>query len=194
MTVDRASAEAIRVLVLDVDGVLTNAQLVLGATGEEIKAFSVRDGIGIKLAQSAGIEVAFVSARTSAIVERRAEMLGVTEVHQGKSRKLAVVREIAARYGVGLEGVAYVGDDVVDLEPVKAVRLGVAVGDACSDLLEAARLVTEAPGGSGAVRETVEAVLRARGVWDETVAGFLANEDGTVGSRDQSGDGGEADE
>lgn len=171
--VDADTAGRIRLLVLDVDGVLTNAQLVLGVTGEEIKAFSARDGVGIKLAQRAGIEVAFLSARTSAIVEHRAEMLGVTEVHQGKSRKLEVLREMAARLGVGLDGVAYVGDDVVDLAPVEAVGMGVAVGDACRDLKEAARFVTEAEGGAGAVRETIEAILRARGLWKETVASFL---------------------
>lgn len=175
--IDRELAERIRLLVLDVDGVLTNAQLVLGISGEEIKAFSVRDGIGIKLAQSAGIEVAFLSARESSIVARRAEMLGVTEVHQGKSRKLDVVREIGARHGAGLENVAYVGDDVVDLDPVMAVGMGVAVSDACTDLRRAARFVTEATGGSGAVREVVEAILRARDVWDETVAGFLGRDD-----------------
>ena len=173
ITMDQDTAERVRLLILDVDGVLTNAQLVLGATGEEIKAFSVRDGIGIKLAQFAGIDVALLSARTSSIVERRAEMLGVTEVHQGKPRKLEVVREIASRLGVDLGDVAYVGDDIVDLATVEAVGVGVAVGDACQDLRDIARFVTEAHGGAGAVRETVEAILRTRGVWKETVAGFL---------------------
>ena len=176
IAMERDAAEKIRMLVLDVDGVLTNAQLVLGPTGEEIKAFSVRDGIGIKLAQHSGIEVVFLSARTSEIVERRAAMLDVAEVHQGTSRKLGVVRELVEKRNIELVNVAYVGDDVVDVEPVRAVGMGVAVGDACRDVRDAARFVTEARGGEGAVREVVEAILRARGEWEETVAAFLEGE------------------
>lgn len=173
MVIGESAAARIRLLVLDVDGVLTNAQLVLGADGEEVKAFSVRDGIGIKVAQAAGIEVAFLSARESKIVAQRAAMLGVTEVHQGEYRKLDALRGIAGRLGVELDGVAYVGDDVVDLAAVGAVGIGVAVADACADLLDAAAYVTEACGGQGAVREVVEAILRARGTWERTVSGFL---------------------
>ena len=175
LAVDRAIAAAIRILVLDVDGVLTNAHLVLGPSGEELKEFNVRDGIGIKVAQFAGMEVVFLSARVSEIVKRRAEMLGVAEVHQGEQHKLKVVREIAERHGVDLSAVAYVGDDLVDAESIGAVGLGVAVGDACRDLLESAPNVTEALGGRGAVRETVEAILRGRGDWEEVVRGFLAS-------------------
>ena len=175
LAVDPALAADIRVLILDVDGVLTNAHLVLGPTGEEIKEFSVRDGIGIKVAQHAGIDVVFLSARVSEIVKRRAEMLGVSEVYQGEQQKLEVVREIAKRHGIKLTQVAYVGDDLVDMASIGAVGLGVAVGDACFDLLESAPNVTESPGGRGAVRETVEAILRARGVWRSVVDDFLAS-------------------
>ena len=175
LTVERDVAAGIRLLILDVDGVLTNAHLVLGPSGEEIKEFNVRDGIGILVAQFAGIEVIFLSARVSEIVKRRAEMLGVTELHQGKQQKLDVVREIAERHGVGLELIAYVGDDLVDMASIEAVGLGVAVGDACRDLLESAPNVTEALGGRGAVRETVEAILRARGDWDTVAREFLAS-------------------
>jgi 3-deoxy-D-manno-octulosonate 8-phosphate phosphatase (KDO 8-P phosphatase) len=169
-----AVASRIKLLVLDVDGVLTDAQIVLGLQGEEIKAFSARDGIGIKLAQFAGIEIAFISARASEIVARRAETLGVTEVHQGEKYKLPVVRRIARERGLDLSQVAYVGDDLVDLESIAAAGLGVAVGDACRDVMDATDYVTETPGGRGAVRETIEAILRARGDWDTTVRGFLS--------------------
>jgi 3-deoxy-D-manno-octulosonate 8-phosphate phosphatase (KDO 8-P phosphatase) len=175
LTLEKGIASQIRLLILDVDGVLTNAHLVLGPSGEEIKEFSVRDGIGIKVAQFAGLEVIFLSARVSEIVERRAEMLGVVEVYQGEQQKLDVVRKIAERHGVGLSAIAYVGDDLVDMAPISAVGLGVAVGDACLDLLERAPHVTEASGGRGAVRETVEAILRARGDWEDVVARFLAS-------------------
>jgi 3-deoxy-D-manno-octulosonate 8-phosphate phosphatase (KDO 8-P phosphatase) len=172
---DRNLAAGIRLLILDVDGVLTNAHLVLGPSGEEIKEFNVRDGIGIKVAQYAGIEVIFLSARVSEIVKRRAEMLGVTEIYQGEQQKLAVVREIAKRHGVDLSASAYVGDDLVDMAPIDAVGIGVAVGDACSDLLESAPHVAGARGGRGAVRETVEAILRSRGDWKRVVTDFLAS-------------------
>jgi 3-deoxy-D-manno-octulosonate 8-phosphate phosphatase (KDO 8-P phosphatase) len=175
LSVDREVAAGIRLLVLDVDGVLTNAHLVLGPSGEELKEFNVRDGIGIKVAQFAGIEVVFLSARVSEIVRRRAEMLGVGELYQGEQQKLDVVRGIAERHKMGLDSVAYVGDDLVDMACIDAVGLGVAVGDACRDLLEHARNVTEAAGGRGAVRETVEAILRARGDWDNVVRDFLAS-------------------
>jgi len=101
-------------------------------------------------------------------------MLGVSEVYQGEQQKLAVVREIAARHGVELSAIAYVGDDLVDMASIDAVGIGVAVGDACRDLLESAPHVAESPGGRGAVRETVEAILRARGEWKTVVAEFLA--------------------
>ncbi|MCK4408697.1 MAG: HAD hydrolase family protein [Candidatus Eisenbacteria sp.] len=172
---DGGVAAGIKLLVLDVDGVLTNAHLVLGPSGEEIKEFSVRDGIGIKVAQFAGVEVVFLSARVSEIVKRRAEMLGVREVYQGEQQKLEVVRRIASKHGVGLAAIAYVGDDLVDMASIREVGIGVAVADACTDLLESARHVTEAPGGRGAVRETVEAILKARGDWKELVGEFLAS-------------------
>jgi 3-deoxy-D-manno-octulosonate 8-phosphate phosphatase (KDO 8-P phosphatase) len=175
LTVDRDLAAGIRIIILDVDGVLTNAHLVLGPTGEEIKEFNVRDGIGIKVAQFAGLDVIFLSARVSEIVKRRAEMLGVTELYQGEQQKLEVVRGIAERHGVDLSEIAYVGDDLVDMAPIQAVGLGVAVGDACVDLLESAPHVAESAGGRGAVRETVEAILRARGDWKTVVAEFLAS-------------------
>jgi len=175
LSIDRETAAGIRLLVLDVDGVLTNAHLVLGPTGEEIKEFNVRDGIGIKVAQFAGIEVVFLSARVSEIVKRRAEMLGVTELYQGEQQKLDVVRGIAERHGVELSSIAYVGDDLVDMSSIDAVGFGVAVGDACADLLESAANVTEARGGRGAVRETVEAILRARGDWKDVVRDFLTS-------------------
>jgi 3-deoxy-D-manno-octulosonate 8-phosphate phosphatase (KDO 8-P phosphatase) len=175
LKIDRDLAAGIRILILDVDGVLTNAHLVLGPTGEEIKEFNVRDGIGIKVAQFAGIEVVFLSARVSEIVKRRAEMLGVTELYQGEQQKLDVVRSIAERHGVDLSAIAYVGDDLVDMAPILAVGFGVAVGDACVDLLECAPHVAESLGGRGAVRETIEAILRARGDWKDVVSEFLAS-------------------
>ncbi len=175
LKLEREVAGRMRVLVLDVDGVLTDARIVLGASGEETMAFSARDGIGIKMAQHAGMEVVFLSARSPSIVRERARMLGVKDVRLGFERKLPVLLEIATDYGVELGEIVYVGDDLVDLEPVGAAGIGIAVGDACSDLKDAASHVTDARGGGGAVREVVEAILRARGTWDETVRGYFEN-------------------
>jgi 3-deoxy-D-manno-octulosonate 8-phosphate phosphatase (KDO 8-P phosphatase) len=129
------------------------------------------------MAQRAGIDVAFLSARAPSIVKERARMLGVSDVRLGHERKLPVVKRIAAERGIELENLAYVGDDLVDIAPLRAVGLGVAVGDACRDLKEVAGFVTEAPGGGGAVREVVEAVLRSRGLWKSTVADYFSDED-----------------
>jgi len=171
--VDRDLASRMRLLVLDVDGVLTDAHLVLGPGGEEYKNFSARDGVGIKLAQKAGIEVAFMSARESEVVSRRAEMLGVREVHQGKRKKLDALLRLAERLGIPLSEIAYVGDDLVDIPPASQVGLGVAVADACEDLKRAAAFHAAAAGGGGAVREVVEAILKARGDWDEISSSFI---------------------
>ena len=166
-------ASRIRLLVLDVDGVLTDGHLVIGPQGEEYKHFFAHDGMGIRVALGAGIEVAFLSARESEVVSRRAESLGVREVLQGKRRKLDALTRLAERLGISLSDVAYVGDDLVDVPPVASVGLGVAVSDACEDLKRAAGFVTDAPGGGGAVRETVEAILKARGDWEEVLASFI---------------------
>jgi len=174
LSIERELAAGIRLLVLDVDGVLTTSHLVLGRDGEEIKFFSVKDGIAIKFAQHAGIEVAFLSARSSSIVERRAEMLGVTRVHQGIHAKLKRVREMIDELGIGLENVGYIGDDIVDIEPLEAVGFGVAVADSCSDVLARIANVADANGGTGAIREVVETILKARGDWDVVVADYIA--------------------
>jgi 3-deoxy-D-manno-octulosonate 8-phosphate phosphatase (KDO 8-P phosphatase) len=171
--IERDLASSIRLLVLDVDGVLTDAHLVIGPRGEEYKHFYARDGSGIRLALLAGIEVAFLSARESDVVSRRAEMLGVREVHQGKRKKLDALVRLVERLGITLSEVAYVGDDIVDIPPAASVGMGVAVADACDDLKRAASFVTALPGGGGAVRETVEAILRARGDWEEHVQDYL---------------------
>ncbi|MBD3368210.1 MAG: HAD hydrolase family protein [Candidatus Eisenbacteria bacterium] len=178
---DRDAASRVKLVVADVDGTMTDGSLVIGRAGEEIKSFSVRDGIGIKFAQEAGIQVALLSGRRSEIVERRAEMLGITLIRLGHDLKLPVVEELAASLGIGLEEVVYIGDDVVDLVPIREVGLGVAVADAAQDVLEAADCVTEARGGHGAVRETIEAILRARGDWDDVVTRYLARK-GSVAS------------
>jgi 3-deoxy-D-manno-octulosonate 8-phosphate phosphatase (KDO 8-P phosphatase) len=159
----------IRLLAMDVDGVLTDGRLTYDDEGYELKSFHTRDGLGLRLAQAAGITVAFITARESDIVEDRARELEVEEVHQNVLDKAGKLREIAGRLGLKMEEVAYVGDDLNDLRAVHAAGCGVAVADAAEELRAIADYVTTAPGGHGAVREAVTAILRAQGVYEQIV-------------------------
>ncbi len=153
---------AISLLVLDVDGVLTDGRLYYGARGETLKVFHVRDGHGIVLARRAGIEVAVISGRRSAMVRTRCRELGVRHVHQGVSDKLAVLRRLLHRLRLPAQACACVGDDLPDLALMAHVGLSFAVADAHAQVRRAADLVTRAPGGAGAVREVCDRLLRAR--------------------------------
>lgn len=155
-------AARIRLLVLDVDGVLTDGRLWFGPDGEALKAFHVRDGVGIKALLGAGIEVAIISGRRSAALERRAAELGVRHVEQGCDNKAQALRALTAALGVPQDCTACVGDDTPDLPMMALVALPIAVADAHADVLAAARHVTRAAGGAGAVREVCDLLLDAR--------------------------------
>ena len=152
----------IRLLVLDVDGVLTDGRLWFGADGEQLKAFHVRDGVGIKAIIGAGVEVAIISGRRSAAVERRAAELGLQHVRQGCNDKAEALRALCTELGVPAAAAACVGDDTPDLPMMALVALPVAVADAHPDVRAAARHVTRAAGGAGAVREVCDLLLDAR--------------------------------
>ena len=152
----------VRLLALDVDGVLTDGRLHYGPRGESLKVFHVRDGHGIKRVQDAGIEVAIISGRKSAAVAKRARDLGIRHVFQGVGDKLAVLEKLAKSRGVALQHCACVGDDTPDAPILAAAGLGVAVADAHADALAAADLVTSRPGGHGAVREVCDWLLDAQ--------------------------------
>lgn len=161
------AAGRIRLLIVDVDGVLTDGRIVLDNAGNELKFFHVRDGHGIKLLQRAGVEVAIVTGRESEVVNRRAAELGIKHVHQRSKNKLEAYESILRETGFSDEEVAYVGDDIVDLPVMKRVGFSAAVSDAEDYVKEAAMFVTERPGGKGAVREITDLILRAGGHWDE---------------------------
>lgn len=152
----------IRLLVLDVDGVLTDGRLYYGPQGESLKTFHVRDGHGIKQVQNAGITVAIISGRKSAAVLRRAKSLGIQHVFQGVDDKLAALRKLAQSLKVKLEDCACVGDDTPDAPILNACGLGIAVADAHADALAAADLETTKAGGQGAVREICDWLMAAR--------------------------------
>lgn len=158
-----ALARKVRMLVLDVDGVLTDGGLYYDATGLVIKRFDVHDGIGIKLLQAEGIEVAVISGMAAPCVDRRLELLGVTEKHGGFENKATVLQGILTRKGLDWSQVAYLGDDWVDLAPMLRVGLPCAVANARPEVKDVARLVTKAQGGHGAVRELADFLLTCQG-------------------------------
>ncbi len=168
----RARAERIELLVLDVDGVLTDGGIWYSDRGEELKRFHVRDGLGLKLWQKAGGRAAVLSGRRSETVTRRAAELGLHPVSQGCADKAAGFAELLAEVGLTADRVCGVGDDLPDLPFLTRCGLAVAVGDAVAEVQAAADYVTTAPGGRGAVRETVEWLLKVRGQWAELVSGF----------------------
>ncbi len=152
----------VRALLTDVDGVLTDGGLYYAESGDEWKRFDVRDGQGLVLLREAGLLVALVTRKQTALVARRARDLGIAEVHQSATDKLAVVRALLGRHGLPLAACCYVGDDVGDVPVIRAVGLGVAVADAVPAARAAAAYVTRARGGAGAVREICDLLLSAR--------------------------------
>jgi 3-deoxy-D-manno-octulosonate 8-phosphate phosphatase (KDO 8-P phosphatase) len=157
-----ARASRIRLLVLDVDGVLTDGRLHISATGEEVKVFHVRDGSGLVALQRAGVTVAIISGRASAAVTRRASELGIAHVRQGIGDKGAALDALCAELGLAQEEVACVGDDTPDLPMFDRAGIAVAVADAHPAAAARAHWVTQARGGRGAVRELCDLLLAAR--------------------------------
>ena len=166
-------AKKIKLMILDVDGVLTDGGIYYGDGGLELKRFNVRDGMGITLIRNAGIVPFIITARRSAATARRAEELGVTEVHQAVADKLGCLRDLVAQRGARLEDVAFIGDDFSDLEVLRHVGLPIAVADAAEEIKEAAAFVTGRSGGEGAVREACEHVLRLNGHQGDLSALYL---------------------
>jgi 3-deoxy-D-manno-octulosonate 8-phosphate phosphatase (KDO 8-P phosphatase) len=175
---DRALAErcrAIRLLLMDVDGVLTDGSIWLSPGAPEGKAFHVRDGLAIVLAHKAGLKTGILSGRSSEVVAARASELGILLVRQGVLHKGVALREILRQEKLEPWEVAYIGDDVNDLPVLREAGLSAAPADAPLEVKSQVFMVLEAPGGRGCLREFVEAILRARGDWDQVVAAaFLA--------------------
>jgi 3-deoxy-D-manno-octulosonate 8-phosphate phosphatase (KDO 8-P phosphatase) len=166
-------AARIRLLIFDVDGVLTDGSLFVGDDGQEYKAFNSRDGHGIKMLKSHGVEIAIITGRTSKVVEHRMENLGITRVYQGKLHKLPAFEELLAETGIAAEETAYVGDDVVDLPVMRRVGLAIAVQDAHPLVRQHSHWQTPSPGGRGAARDVCEMLMEARGVLDEEMSKYL---------------------
>jgi 3-deoxy-D-manno-octulosonate 8-phosphate phosphatase (KDO 8-P phosphatase) len=159
-------ARDIKLLVVDVDGVLTAGHLWYGNNGEELKAFHIQDGLGIKLLQRAGIPVAIITGRTSQLVARRGAELGIEHVVQGREDKLVALRALASELNISLEEIAYMGDDLPDLSAIAAVGFGIAVANAMPYVAEHAAYKTVRCGGEGAVREICDLILQAQNKFD----------------------------
>jgi 3-deoxy-D-manno-octulosonate 8-phosphate phosphatase (KDO 8-P phosphatase) len=162
----------IRLLLLDVDGVLTDGRLYYGPEGEYIKAFNVRDGLGLRLIRQAGIQVGIVTGREGPALAARCRDLDIALVFSGVRDKAAVLPLIVSRTGVAPEAMAFVADDLVDLALMRAVGLAMAVADADASVRRAAQWVTESGGGCGAVREVCQRILVARGEWNTILDKF----------------------
>jgi 3-deoxy-D-manno-octulosonate 8-phosphate phosphatase (KDO 8-P phosphatase) len=165
-------ARSVKLLLLDVDGVLTDGSIIYSPDGQESKTFSTRDGLGLRLVQKAGLLVGLITARSSEVVQRRAENLGISLVFQGAGRKLEIFRRILAEQGIAPEQTAYVGDDWLDLPVLLRAGLAVAVADAAPEVLEVAHYVTDLPGGHGAVREVCDLILEAQGKREALLAEY----------------------
>jgi len=166
-------AARIRLILFDVDGVLTDGTLLLHADGTESKVFDIKDGTGIVWAQRLGLTVGFLSARSSAATAQRATQLGITLVHQGVARKLETYEQIADSLMLEDDEIAYMGDDILDLPVLARVGLAAAPADAAPDVLSRVHWVANAKGGAGAARALIELILRAQGLWDTVMATYL---------------------
>lgn len=169
-----ARAARIRLMIFDVDGVLTDGSLYYGPDGEEIKRFNVLDGHGIKLLQQSGVATAIISARKSSIVERRAADLGIVHVRQGVHDKCAAFEHLLAQTAIDALACGFVGDDVIDLPILLRVGFAASVPNAHPEVLSRVHYVTQAAGGAGAARELCDFILKAQNNYEAALAPYLA--------------------
>jgi 3-deoxy-D-manno-octulosonate 8-phosphate phosphatase (KDO 8-P phosphatase) len=187
----RESAPGLRLLALDVDGTLTDGAILIGPQGEAMKAFSVRDGFGLALLREAGLHIAIITGRRSAIVERRAAELGIAHVRQSVSDKAQALRALCAELGINPAQAAFMGDDWPDLPAMRLAGLALAPADADPEVRARADWVASRPGGHGAVREFADWWLARRGLRQAQLQRWLDQAD-APGARDPARDAGHA--
>ncbi len=166
-------AAGIKLVIFDVDGVLTDGSLFLGDDGQEYKAFHSRDGLGMKLLQATGVEIGIITARNSRVVSTRMESLGVRHVYQGKLKKITAFEDLKQKLMLKNEQIAFVGDDVVDLPIMRQVGLAVCVQDGHRFVKQHAHWETPSPGGRGAAREVCELVMEAQGTLQSALESYF---------------------
>lgn len=168
-----ARAQRVRLVIFDVDGVLTDGALYLGDDGQEYKAFHSKDGHGLRMLQDSGVTVAIITGRVSRVVEHRVHDLGITHVYQGRREKLPAFEELLAETGLEPSQIAYVGDDVVDLPVMVRSGLAIAVQDAHPFVKQHSHWITEHRGGRGAARDVCEFLMRAQGTLDAQLQTYV---------------------
>jgi 3-deoxy-D-manno-octulosonate 8-phosphate phosphatase (KDO 8-P phosphatase) len=159
----------IKMLLMDVDGVLTDGSIILGNNGIELKIFNVQDGMGIDLAKRAGLLVGIITGRVSEAVARRAKELNMDEISQGSYNKLEPYENIKLKYNLSDNEIAYIGDDILDISILKKCGLKITVTNGREEVKRICDYVTKASGGNGAVRETVELILKGKGIWEKLI-------------------------
>ncbi|MCG8516503.1 MAG: HAD hydrolase family protein [Pseudomonadales bacterium] len=168
-----ARAADVRLLALDVDGVMTDGTLLFSAEGDELKAFNILDGLGIKLLMQAGVTIAVITGRSSPLTERRMNSLGIPHLMQGREDKLTALRELAGQLQMPAAHIAYMGDDLPDLAAIQHAGLGLTVPNGHWYVRQHADHCTTVPGGAGAVREVCDLILAAQGQLDQCLAHYL---------------------
>ena len=166
-------AQAIKLVAFDIDGIMTDGRLYFTSLGDEIKAFNVKDGLGLNLLRKTGVEVAIITGRTSELVNRRARDLKIDKLVQGREDKKIALQELMEKENLTVEQIAYMGDDLPDLPAIRHAGLGVTVADAVPIVKEHADLITEARGGDGAVREFCDWLMQAQGNLDKVLEPYL---------------------
>jgi len=166
-------AQRIKLVIFDVDGVMTDGRLIIGDDGLEYKCFNTQDGLGMKLLKASGVDMAIITGRTSKVVTQRAESTGVTYIYQGVDDKLLAFEELLQKTGLQAEQCAFMGDDVVDLPPMRRAGLALTIPQAHSLVKQHSHYMTKLQAGNGAVREVCEFIMRAQGTLDGQLAQFL---------------------
>ena len=165
--------QRIKLIAMDVDGVLTKGEIMYTSSGDEVKTFNIKDGVALNAARRVGLHIAVITGRTSPALERRVNELKIAEVDMACDDKGAAIRDLLRRLELNPEEAAFIGDDLIDIPAFRECGFRIAVGDACEDLKAEADLVTQAAGGCGAVREAVETILKAQGKWEAAVESTL---------------------
>ena len=169
----KKAVQKIKVLAMDVDGVLTSGLICLDSKGQEVKSFHSQDGLGLVLAKHAGLKTVFISSRKSRALEIRARELRVDRLYQDQVHKLEALEDLMCRFSVSTDEVSYVGDDLIDLVLLKRVGFPVAVANAVEEVKKAAKYITGMKGGEGAIREVVEYILKIQGCWQDVTREYL---------------------
>ena len=165
-------AKSIRMLILDVDGILTDGTIYYDQAGESIKPFNIKDGLGLKLLQNCGIKIAIISGNNSAALKKRLEILGITDYYLNQHNKISAFEALLAKHKLPTKAVAYVGDDLPDLPLIERAGLGITVANSDPEIQKVADHLTAKPGGDGAVREICNALMMAQGHMDDVLAQY----------------------